>query len=127
MPIETKRSATIIEHWRKSHFVINVHGGAYQQAGLPDCCVIVNGFHIWIEFKGSKTRLTTLQNAVHEKMRRSGAKVFVVRFDSDFEWIIDDRLLIKFRTTKEGSELLLKTLMELCNVPLQSSPIQGYT
>lgn len=124
---ETERSAKIIEHWRKSNFVINVHGGAYQQAGLPDCCVIVNGFHIWIEFKGSKTRLTTLQNAIHEKMRKSGAKVFVVRFDSESEWIIDDRLLIKFRTMKEGSELLLKTLMELSNVPLQSSPIQGYT
>lgn len=124
---ETERSAKIIEHWRKSNFVINVHGGAYQQAGLPDCCVITNGFHIWVEFKDSKTKLTTLQNAIHEKMRKSGAKVFVVRFDSESEWIIDDRLLIKFRTMKEGSELLLKTLMELSNVPLQSSPIQGYT
>lgn len=68
-------------------FVVKLAGGPYQQSGLPDLLVIVDGRAYGLEVKRQKMgeseehargRATVLQLATLEKMREAGAVTAVV-------------------------------------------------
>ena len=67
-----------------SAFVVKVHGGVYQQAGLPDLLVVVRGRVVGIEAKAqrpgeseehARERVTPRQQATLDAMERAGATV----------------------------------------------------
>ena len=114
---ESEMTAKIVHELKYTHkaFVIKIHGGIMQMAGLPDTCILYQGEDIWVEFKGENTKLRPLQIRVIEEMKKQGADVFVVRFVEPKLWIIDDLYEIKFGKFKYGVELLLYTLVSLCH------------
>lgn len=59
--------------------VYKIHGGPYQIAGLPDLLAISpEGRHVWIECKRPGGKLTALQAARHDELRKNNAVVLVV-------------------------------------------------
>lgn len=111
---ETKRASDIIFRLRNDHkcFVINIAGGPHQMAGLPDCVIIKDGKHIWVEWKnGDSKGLNLAQARIHDQMEKQSVKVFVVVFLSDKEWLIDDLKSIKFNSLREGVKELLDVLL----------------
>ena len=60
-------------------FVINNHGGTFSRAGVPDLTVIIGGHTVWMEVKTESGRVAPIQKNVHDKMRRRGANIHVIR------------------------------------------------
>lgn len=61
-------------------FCFKVHGGPMMMAGLPDVIACVEGKFIGFETKMPDGKNPTqIQLFVHEKIRKSGGEVFVVR------------------------------------------------
>jgi hypothetical protein len=112
---ETSLTANIVSLLRKEHgcFVINVHGGPYQMAGLPDILVIKNGVHLWLEFKTANGVLSGVQKSVHKQLRGNGASVFLIVFQEPKMWKVDDFYTITFRKIKDAVRTLLDLLLEL--------------
>jgi len=112
---ETSVTADIVSRLRKQHgcFVVNVHGGAYQMAGLPDILVIKNGVHLWLEFKTANGVLSGVQKSVHKQLRGNGASVFLIVFQEPKMWKVDDFYTITFRKVGDAVKTLLDLLLEL--------------
>jgi Holliday junction resolvase len=60
--------------------VIKIHGGRYQEAGLPDLLAIRDGIAWWFEVKrpGRESKTTPLQKLQINELRECGCPVFVV-------------------------------------------------
>lgn len=58
---------------------IKLHGGPFQEAGLPDLLVIINGAVTFLEVKTTRGRVSRLQELQIDRLRAAGAAVFVVR------------------------------------------------
>lgn len=117
---ETDISSDICQDLRRIYkgekiFVLSLAGSFYQRNGLPDKCVIYNGVHYWIEFKGAKTVIRPEQIICHKEMKSAGANVFLVRLHSLTHWTIDDLYEIKHKKRSDGSKLLLETLVKIVN------------
>lgn len=111
---ETELASKIMTELRHKHkcFVINIAGGRYQMVGLPDCLIIKDGIHIFVEFKGPRTPISAVQSKVKELLKTNGAFVLTVQL-FEHNWIIDDLFSVKFRIFREGVESLLSTIMSL--------------
>lgn len=60
------------------------------RAGIPDVYLKHPGTPgLWVEFKGPKTTVTTLQALEHNRLRLAGDDVLLVRFREDGHAIID--------------------------------------
>jgi len=62
----------------KEMYVITLHGSPMQQAGLPDLMFIYDGYAYFFEIKMPGLMPTKLQELVHERIRRTGAEVYVI-------------------------------------------------
>jgi len=115
MKRETEIASDIIYELRQKHkcFVINIAGSKFQQPGLPDCLIIRNGSHIFVEFKSADGDFRQIQKNIIKQMKVNGAIVRTVRFQTDKIWILDERIPIYFNTFKEGVSELLGAI--LCN------------
>lgn len=58
-------------------------------AGIPDRVVVWNGLAFFMEIKGPKGRLSEAQIEMHERLRRTGCPVAVVRSIDDAEAFLD--------------------------------------
>lgn len=59
-------------------WVLKIHGGPAQKAGVPDVLVIYQGRHFLMELKGDDGELSKLQSIQIGKIRRAGGKAYVV-------------------------------------------------
>lgn len=61
-------------------WVMKVHGGPYQAAGIPDLIVCVSGELVALEVKTPKRRsnVSALQKATMEAIERAGGEAYVV-------------------------------------------------
>lgn len=64
---------------KKGLFCLKLHGGRFQQAGLPDLLVIKEGRALWLEVKTQDGETTKLQEHALDALRKSGCVAEVVR------------------------------------------------
>lgn len=73
---------------RRGHWAMKVHGGAYQQAGIPDICAVVHGRSVWIEVKRPGERPTELQELKMKELRKAGAwSKWIDNVDDAERWV----------------------------------------
>lgn len=60
-------------------YVVNVWGGGYQRAGIPDLLCCINGRFVAIELKTETGRTSKLQDYNIEQIRKSNGQAFVLR------------------------------------------------
>jgi len=65
-------------------YCFKVWGGGYQQAGVPDLIICVNGYFVAVEVKGDKGKPSELQLHNIEKIKKAGG-VGLVLYPKDFE------------------------------------------
>lgn len=70
-------------------FVVKLHGGAMQRAGLPDLVVIYRGRTYWFEVKQPGGRPTPLQAATIDAIRAAGGAAYVVTSVAEALRIVD--------------------------------------
>ena len=66
------------------------HGGMYGTSGIPDLIACYKGVFIALEVKSEKGKLTPLQKATLEKIKKSGGYARVVRSVYDTMKCIDE-------------------------------------
>jgi len=59
-------------------YVVKIHGGPMQQAGLPDLYCCVCGWSLWLEVKRPGEQPTPLQRYETDKLKNAGAYAEVV-------------------------------------------------
>lgn len=60
--------------------------------GAPDDLFVVNGRHIWVEFKQPGEMPRALQNLEHARMRKAGMEVHVIDNFRDFKKLFSECL-----------------------------------
>lgn len=69
---------------------VKIHGSAFQHIGLPDLICIVHGRFVGLEVKRPKVgRITTLQQAMMEKIRKAGGIAEVVTSVDDVRKVLE--------------------------------------
>lgn len=92
IPLE-RDIVTAIRKWLKAEGIWNVkiHGYAFQSIGLPDLVCIVDGRFVGLEVKRPRVgRVTEIQAATLEKIRRAGGYATVVTSVEDARAAIMD-------------------------------------
>lgn len=93
--LEKRIVSAISREWPGS-FVLKVHGGAFQTAGIPDLLVVMEGRLVGIEVKARRPgesierltkRVSWLQWGVIDNLRAAGAVAGVV-------WTVEDALAL---------------------------------
>lgn len=79
----TKPESRIVSEIREAlitagFWVLKVHGGAFQTAGIPDLLAIVNGRAFWFEVKRPGEKATPLQAHMIGRLRDAGCRCAVV-------------------------------------------------
>jgi len=72
-------------------WVVNIWGGGYQRAGIPDLLCCVNGLFVAVELKTESGRTSPLQDYNIEGIRKSNGHAIVLRpsgFDDFKKWVI---------------------------------------
>ena len=92
MPKKEKPFETQIRKFLESEgcYCFKVWGGGYQQAGIPDLLICVNGYFVAVEVKGDKGKPTDLQLYNIERIKKAGGVAMVLYpkgFD-DFKQLI---------------------------------------
>jgi Holliday junction resolvase len=59
-------------------YCFKVWGGGYQQAGIPDLLICVNGYFVAVEVKGDTGKPSELQLHNIEKIKKSGGVAMVL-------------------------------------------------
>lgn len=77
MPLERTIVAAIVRMAKRlGWYVVKVHGGAMQKAGLPDLLCLKEGRAVWLEVKqpglGKKSEPTPLQRRRMEELHQQG-------------------------------------------------------
>ena len=72
----------------KGAYVIKVHGGKYQSAGVPDIIACVNGHFLALEVKTEKGKVTKLQEENIKAINKAKGFADVVRSLDDVKDII---------------------------------------
>ncbi len=72
---ETYLTNKIVRELRKlpRSKVVKIHGGPYQEAGLPDIYALIDGTSYWLEVKIAPNRPTPLQAKQLAELRAAGA------------------------------------------------------
>lgn len=65
-------------------YVVNVWGGGYQTAGIPDLLVCYEGKYLAIELKTEKGKVSVLQKWNIQKIKDAGGVAIILR-PSEFE------------------------------------------
>jgi len=71
-------------------WAVKLHGGPFQQAGLPDILCILDGVTMFFEVKTDKGKLTKIQTHCHNRIRESGGRVAVVRSVADVQDLVNN-------------------------------------
>ncbi len=61
----------------EGYWVMKIHGGPYQMAGLPDLLAIREGKSYWVEVKQPGKKATPLQERTLIKLRKYGCRAGV--------------------------------------------------
>ena len=69
-------------------YPVKLHGGQFQQAGLPDIMCLIQGRVVFFEVKTEIGRVSKIQSHCHAKMRDQGALVAVVRTVEDVVYLL---------------------------------------
>lgn len=76
---ETRVQQAIARHLRSlGYWVLKVHGGPFQQPGIPDLLAIKDGMARWFEVKVGSGKPTQLQLATIDQLRKAGCPADVV-------------------------------------------------
>lgn len=80
MPLESRITATIkMAAMRSGWWVMKIHGGPYQVAGIPDLLLIRNGMAVFLEVKQPGKKATAAQlRRMDEIEEMGGARCYVV-------------------------------------------------
>jgi len=65
-------------------YCFKVWGGGFQQAGIPDLLICVNGYFVAVEVKGDKGKPSELQRYNIGKIKKAGG-VAMILYPKDFE------------------------------------------
>ena len=85
MTPETKLKNAVVKMLRKQKFAgvslwwMKLHGGAMQQAGVPDLLIVFRGRPIFVELKAGKRNLTNLQALSLSEIGMAGGVTCVAR------------------------------------------------
>lgn len=69
---------------------VKLHGGPYQEAGLPDLVAVLDGETYWLEAKTETGSASPIQERQHERLRAAGANVHVVRSVGEVRKILQE-------------------------------------
>jgi hypothetical protein len=101
--IETRLTARLVKQIRNANGkVLNVHGHASQEPGWPDVFVTHRYWTGWIEFKNSKTQISSYQEEILASLANE-VPTWIVRFievqggEKDSHWMfrIEDPLTMR--------------------------------
>ena len=86
MPQKEKPFETKIRKFLEAEgcYCFKVWGGGYQQAGIPDLLICVNGYFVAVEVKGDRGKPSELQLYNIGKINEAGG-VGLVLYPKDFE------------------------------------------
>ena len=80
MKTETKRTVALCRKLEKhGAMTFAVVAQMHQAPGWPDRFIAYEG-GIWVEFKGPKTKVSTLQRIIMQRLRERGVSAIVLRF-----------------------------------------------
>ena len=65
-------------------YCFKVWGGGYQQAGIPDLLICVNGYFVAVEIKGDRGKPSDLQLYNIERIKKAGG-IAMVLYPTDFD------------------------------------------
>ena len=90
---EAKVQAAIVRYLKTipDLWFTKLHGGPMQKAGLPDLCLVLRGFSIWLEVKSEDGKVTPLQEATMSRIRAAGGTAEVVRSVDDVRRILANK------------------------------------
>ena len=90
MPTEKNITAGIMRYL-KAHgaWAVKLHGGPFQQAGLPDILCILDGVVMFFEVKTPTGKPTMIQTHCHEQIRKAGGRVAIVRSVADVQLLVN--------------------------------------
>lgn len=71
-------------------FAWKEHGGMYGTAGIPDIIACYHGGFIAFEVKTKSGKVTALQEATMQKIRKAGGQAFVVRSLEEVKSIFEE-------------------------------------
>ena len=71
-------------------WAVKLHGGPFQQAGLPDIFCILNGAVMFFEVKTSTGKPTKIQTHCHEQIRKAGGRVAIVRSAFEVQVLVNN-------------------------------------
>lgn len=87
--------------------VIRIVGGMMQAPGLPDRCVWHSRWHGWLEFKGERTPLSTIQKKrIDDLNARVAGSTFVCRYSADGSHEIQNSVGDCIGTFTSGKQLI---------------------
>lgn len=90
---ESRLSGRIIRDINlRGGFAFKTHGSEYQMAGLPDILCCYRGYYFGFETKNPESRddVSPIQAHVHDRIERSGGRVYVVCGVSEVMEILDN-------------------------------------
>ena len=94
---ETTLTARIVRALEKQKvYVRKMHGGPYQQPGIPDLLCVVNGRAVGLEVKVEPNKATQVQEYEHKLIRRAGGVAEVV-------YSVDEALAVIKQVSQNGS------------------------
>ena len=90
MPKKEKPFETKIRKFLDSEgcYCFKVWGGGYQQAGIPDLLICVNGYFVAVEVKGERGKPSDLQLHNIERIKKAGG-VAMILYPKDFDGFKD--------------------------------------
>ena len=71
-------------------WAVKLHGGPFQQAGLPDILCILDGVVMFFEVKTATGKPTKIQTHCHEQIRKAGGRVAIVRSAVEVQLLVND-------------------------------------
>ncbi|MEM9354459.1 MAG: VRR-NUC domain-containing protein [Planctomycetota bacterium] len=83
---------------RRRVYVVKVHGGPYQQLGLPDLWCVVEGRTVCMEVKLPNGKVSRRQIREVDKLRAAGAIAGIVYSVSDAMGLVDQALREHFNS-----------------------------
>jgi hypothetical protein len=106
---------TLVNHIRdiaKAHGIlaVKIHGGPYQQAGLPDLLLLYRGHAAWIEAKLLGNKATPLQRLCLDNLAKAGCPAIVATSTGTAQEFIEawtgeiDRASMTFEATKGATD-----------------------
>ena len=89
-PLESNITKSILKYLRglDGCFAWKEHGGMYGTTGIPDVICCYQGMFLAFEVKRPGNKPTMIQQAMIDKMRQAGGKVYIVNSVKDVRGII---------------------------------------